>query len=118
MVSRHRLAITCAVAISLAAPCASQEATQQSIGEIFATDASVKGAVQLAGAGMQVMSGSSVGAGQAPALLRLTRGGEVRVCPSTSLSLSSSHNGRDLMLGMNAGAVEADYSLAASSAIR
>jgi hypothetical protein len=113
MLYRHRLAITCAVAISLAGPCASQEATP--IGEIFASDASVKGAVQLAGAGMQVMSGSSVGAGQAPALLRLTRGGDVRVCPRTSLSISSSHNGRDLMLGMNAGAVEADYSLAASA---
>lgn len=113
MLSRHRLAITCAVAISIAGPCASQEATP--IGEIFASDASVKGAVQLAGAGTQVMSGSSVGAGQAPALLRLTRGGEVRVCPRTSLSISSSRNGRDLMLGMNAGAVEADYSLAASA---
>jgi hypothetical protein len=115
MLSRNRLAIACAVAISLAVPCASQEATQQSIGEIFASDASVKGAVQLAGAGMQVMSGSSVGAGKAPALLRLTRGGDVRVCPRTSLSISSSHNGRDLMLGINAGAVEADYSLAASA---
>jgi hypothetical protein len=115
MLFLHRLAITGAVAIAIAGPCASQEATQQPIGEIFASDASVKGAVQLAGAGMQVMSGSSVGAGQAPALLRLARGGDVRVCPRTSLSISSSRNGRDLMLGMNAGAVEADYSLAASA---
>ncbi|MGB9104241.1 MAG: hypothetical protein WCC59_05760 [Terriglobales bacterium] len=107
MLCRHRLAISCAVAISLAGPCASQEATP--IGEIFASDASVKGAVQLAGAGMQVMSESSVGAGQAPALLRLTRGGEVRVCPRTSLSISGSRNG--LMLGMNSGAIETDYSL-------
>ena len=115
MLSQRRLAITCAVAMLIAGRCAAQEAAPPSIGEIFASDASVKGAVQLAGAGMQVMSGSSVGAGQAPALLRLTRGGEVRVCPRTSLSITSSHNGRDLMLGMNAGAVEADISLAASA---
>lgn len=109
MLSRHRLAITCAVAIAIAGPCASQEAAQQPIGEIFASDASVKGAVQLAGAGMQVMSGSSVGAGQAPALLHLARGGDLRVCPRTSLSISGSRNG--LMLGMNSGAIETDYSL-------
>jgi hypothetical protein len=107
MLSRHRLAITCAVAISLAVPCTSQEASP--IGEIFASDASVQGAVQLAGAGMRVMSGSSVGAGQAVALLRLTRGGEMRVCPRTSLSISGSQSG--LMLGMNSGAIETDYSL-------
>lgn len=107
MLCRHRFAITCAVAIVIAGPCAAQEAAP--IGEIFASDASVTGAVQLAGAGMQVMSGSSVGAGQAPALLRLMRGGDVRVCPRTSLSISGSRNG--LMLGMNSGAIETNYSL-------
>ncbi len=106
----------CALAALLAIPSASQqEAAPKIIGEIFASDASVKGAVQLGAGGMQVMSGSSIGAGQAPALLRLSRGGEVRVCPRTSLSISSSHSGRDLILGMNAGGVEADYSLAASA---
>jgi hypothetical protein len=114
MLCRHRFAITCAVAIVIAGPCASQEAAQQPIGEIFASDASVTGAVQLAGAGMQVMSGSSVGAGQAPALLNLTRGGDVRVCPRTSLSISGSRNG--LMLGMNSGAIETNYSLYAAPA--
>jgi hypothetical protein len=109
MPSQHRIAITCAVAIMIAGACVSQEAGQHPIGEIFASDASVRGAVQLAGAGMQVMSGSSVGAGQAPALLRLARGGEVRICPRTSLSISGSPNG--LMLGMNNGAVETNYSL-------
>jgi hypothetical protein len=110
-----RIAITCALAIVLAISGASQDAAPKPIGEIFASDASVTGAVQLAGAGMQVMSGSAVGAGQAPALLQLSRGGNMRVCPRTSLSISSSHSGRDLMFGMNSGAVEADYSLAASA---
>ncbi|MBZ5569845.1 MAG: hypothetical protein LAN64_18605 [Acidobacteriia bacterium] len=94
---------------------AAQNQPQEPIGEIFASDASVKGAVQLAGAGMQVMSGSSIGAGQAVALLRLTRGGDMRVCPRTDLSISSSHRGRDLMFGMSMGAIEAEYSLAASA---
>jgi len=107
MLHRHRCAILCAVAIVIAGRCASQEAAP--IGEILASDASVQGAVQLAGAGMQVMSGSSVGAGQAPALLRLARGGAVRVCPRTSLSVSGSRSG--LMLGMNSGAIETDYTL-------
>ncbi len=101
------------VLLLAAAACAAQE--QPPIGEIFASDASVKGAVKLASSGMQVMSGSSVGAGQATALLRLARGGDVRICPRTTLSVSSSHNGRDLMFGVSTGALEADYSLAASA---
>jgi hypothetical protein len=115
---RRHIALGCALALAIVVPSASQQAEQtapKTIGEIFASDASVQGAVQLAGAGMQVMSGSAIGAGQSPARLRLTRGGEVRVCPRTSLSISSSHSGRDLIFGMNAGAVEADYSLAASA---
>lgn len=107
MLCRHRLAITCAVAILIAGRCAAQEAAP--IGEIFASDASVTGAVQMAGAGIQVLSGSSVGAGQTPALLRLARGGDVRICPRTSLSISGSRTG--LMLGMNGGAIETNYTL-------
>jgi hypothetical protein len=109
MLCRHRFAILCAVAIVMAGRCASQAAPQQPIGEIFAADASVTGAVQLAGAGMQVLNGSAVGAGQTPALLRLARGGDVRVCPHTSLSISGSRSG--LMLGMNSGAIETNYTL-------
>ncbi len=111
MLSRRVLAV-----FVVALACAGQEPQPpQPIGEIFASDASVKGAVKLASSGMQVMSGSSVAAGAATALLRLTRGGDVRVCPRTTLSISSSHNGRDLMFGVSTGALEADYSLAASA---
>ncbi len=90
-----------------------QEQVQKPIGEIFASDASVTGAVQLAGSGMQVMSGSSVGAGQGLALLRLSRGGTMKICPRTSLSLTSARNA--LMIGMNSGAVETSYTLPAGS---
>lgn len=89
--------------------------TQQPVGEIFASDASVKGSVVLSAGGAQVMSGSNVAAGDATALLKLRRGGEVRVCPRTSLSVTTSANGRDLMLSMSEGAVETYYSLEASA---
>jgi hypothetical protein len=86
---------------------------QKPIGEIFASDASVTGAVQLASSGMQVMSGSSVGAGEGIALLRLARGGSMKICPRTSLSLSSARDA--LMIGMNSGSVETSYTLRAGS---
>ena len=104
-----------ALAAVLLAPALAQDRLQAPIGEIFASDASVHGAVRLAGSGMQVMSGSSVAAGQATALLHLARGGNIRICPRTSLSLSSSPSGRDLMFGMSTGAVEAEYTLSASA---
>jgi hypothetical protein len=74
---------------------------------------SPSGAVVLAGS--RVTAGSSVTAGADTAVLRLGRGGEVRVCPGTTVSVTPSQSGRSLMLGMNTGAVEAHYSLGASS---
>ncbi len=88
---------------------------QETVGDLFASDASVKGSVLLAGGGTRVMSGSSVAAGEAAALLKLARGGEVRVCPRTTLSVSTSSGGRDLMLAMGEGAIETNYSLPASA---
>lgn len=84
---------------------------QNAIGEVFSSDASVRGSVVLSGNGAHVLSGSQVSAGDGAAVLKLERGGEVRICPKTNLSLSIDPSGTALVLGLNAGAMELNYSL-------
>lgn len=99
------------LAVGMAGVCHAQAV----VGEMFASDASVRGSVLFASGGTQIQSGSSVTAGDAAAVLKLRRGGEVRVCPRTDVSVAASPNGRDLLWGMNSGSIEAHFTLSTSA---
>ena len=104
---RRETVRTCCAAILLSAPLWAQ--TVPPVGELFASDNGNNKAMQLAGSGMSVYSGSELSAGIAAATLKLARGGQVRICPHSGLSITSS--GQGFMLATGAGAVEIDYEL-------
>jgi len=66
-------------------------------------------------AGTRVANGSSITTGPDPTVLSITRGGEILVCPRTTLAVTASNSGRELMVSMNTGAMEAHYHLDASA---
>ena len=84
---------------------------QQSVGNVYASDAAVKGDVRQTSAGLEVSNGSVITAGQHSATLRLSRGGQVRICPGTNLTVNRSVKGQELMFAMSAGSLEAQYAL-------
>jgi len=111
-VSLQRVTLTLALLLSQLTVTA---LAQQNVGDLFASDASVKGGVVLANAGTKVMSGSSIAAGTQTATLKLERGGSMHICPGTSLAITTSQNGRQLMFSMNTGNIEMDYPIGAAS---
>jgi len=84
------------------------------IGELFATEPTAHGPALLAGTGMFVAGGSQIAAGKSVATLRLTRGGEMRLCPHTSLTVGvvGDHaplRSQELVLSMDTGSLEFNY---------
>ena len=77
--------------------------------------AAVRAAGPLALAENDMGVGSSITAGFDTAVVNLSSGGEVHVCPGTTVSLTRSQNQHNVMLSMNTGALEAHFSLDASS---
>jgi len=87
---------------------------QAPLGDVYSSDATVRGAVALSASSQRVISGSSVKAGLTNASVRLIRGGEVRVCQGSSVSFTASANGAQIMLGISSGTIEMHYPLANS----
>jgi hypothetical protein len=77
--------------------------------------ASVRAAGPLTLVGNESTSGSSITAGAETAIVKLSSGGEVRVCPGTTASITASQNRHNLMIGMNTGVIETHLDLDASS---
>jgi len=87
---------------------------QQPIGRTTAREVKVSGAMDMHAGEMLLGNGSTVSAGEDTVTISLTRGGELRLCPTTTVHLSkdSSVEKADssaLMMALDRGALEANY---------
>jgi hypothetical protein len=88
---------------------------QQPVGTVESKDVSVRGAVTLTGPTAELRSGAQVSTAEQAATLRLARGGSLRICPRSSLQITASPTGRELLIALDSGAIETDYSMTGSA---
>jgi hypothetical protein len=88
-----------------------QSAPAPVVGELFPAEISIQGTALPAGSGISIASGSQVTAGVAPALLRLGRGGDVRLCARTGMVINTLNGTDGLLFSMNTGDVVVRYAL-------
>jgi hypothetical protein len=99
--------------LALAAPLL---AAQQPIGRTSATEVQVSGAVDISHGETTLGNGSEITAGNQAVKITLERGGELRLCSTSSVHLSKDRSIDDpansaLMMALNRGAIEANYSV-------
>jgi len=85
--------------------------SEQALGEVVASDASIQGGVLLAASGASVLPGSTVDAGATAATIKLRRGGSVRVCPGSRITMNTMQPGQQqgMLLSLGTGSLEAEY---------
>jgi hypothetical protein len=91
-------------------------AAQQTIGRTSATEVQVSGAVNISHGETTLGNGSEITAGKQAVKITLERGGELRLCSTSSVHLSKDRSIDDpansaLMIAVNRGAIEANYSV-------
>jgi hypothetical protein len=91
-------------------------AAQQPIGRTSATEVQVSGAVDISHGETTLGNGSEITAGKQAVKITLERGGELRLCSTSSVHLSKDRSIDDpansaLMIALNRGAMEANYSV-------
>src|SRR5258708_14021240 len=79
------------------------------LGELFATEATANGPLMQAGTGMPVAGGSELSAGRSTATLRLDRGGEIKICPFSHLSVPGSPGHAPLMIALGGSSPDISY---------
>jgi hypothetical protein len=91
-------------------------AAQQPIGRTSATEVQVSGAVDISHGETTLGNGSEITAGKQAVKITLERGGELRLCSTSTVHLSKDRSIDDpansaLMIALNRGAIEANYSV-------
>jgi hypothetical protein len=91
-------------------------AAQQPIGRTSATEVQVSGAVDVSHGEMLLGNGSEITAGNQAVKITLQRGGELRLCSTSSVHLAKDRTIADpassaLMMALDRGAIEANYAV-------